>query len=155
MSTAAPTRPLSYEEERGKPMPSRNHGRVQTNLIGEYLPQRESSIYSELTLTVAGKEYTPDISVYPHEPADYRHDEVTRSDLPLVAVEILSPTQSDQQVVGKAEIYLRSGVKSCWIVSPPLRTITVLLPQAREEVFRRGIAKDPTGLSADLAKVFS
>ena len=30
-------RPLTYQEERGKPSPSRNHGRVQTSLTGEFL----------------------------------------------------------------------------------------------------------------------
>ena len=137
-------------------MPSRNHGRVQTNLIAEFVLQQQFSIYSELTLTIAGADHTPDISVYPHEAADYRHDEPTRAEMPLVAVEILSPSQSHQQVVEKAEVYLRNGVKSCWIVTPPLRTVTILLPDGREEVFHRGPAKDPaTGLTADLAKVFS
>src|SRR5436309_9882227 len=156
MATVVPTRPLSYEEERGKPMPSRNHGRVQTNLILEFGHQQQFSTYSELTLFVAGTNYTPDISVYPREPADYRHDEASRADLPLVAVEIFSPSQSHQEVVEKAEVYLRNGVKSCWIVSPPLRTVTILLPDGREEVFHSGLAKDPiTGLTADLVKVFS
>ena len=137
-------------------MPSRNHGRVQTNLILEFGHQQDFSIYSELTLTIAGRDFTPDISIYPHEPADFRHDELTRTDLPLVAVEIFSPSQSHQELMEKADVYLRNGVKSCWIVSPPLRTVTVLLPDGREEVFHRGIAKDPvTGLTADLAKVFS
>ena len=137
-------------------MPSRNHGRVQTNLIGEFLQQRRFSTYSELTLTIAGMNYTPDISVYPHEAADYRHDEPSRAELPLVAIEIFSPSQSQQEVVEKAEMYLRHGVKSCWIVSPPLRTVTILLPEGQEEVFHRGEVKDPvTGLTADLARVFS
>ncbi len=156
MAVPVQPRPLTYEEERGKPMPSRNHGRVQTNLIVEFYPQQQFSIYSELTLAMAGADYTPDISVYPREPADYRHDEVARAEPPLVAVEILSPTQSHQQVVEKAELYLRHGVKSCWLVSPPLRTVTILLPDGHEEVFHRGAVKDPaTGLMADLSKVFS
>ena len=156
MSIELQPRPLSYEEERGKPMPSRNHGRVQTNLTGEFVPQQQFSIYNELTLTIGGLNYTPDISIYPRESADYRHDEATRLELPLVAVEILSPSQSHQEVVEKAELYLRHGVKSCWIVSPPLRTVTVLLPDGGEEVFHRGEVKDPVvGLTADLAKVFS
>src|SRR5437773_11458474 len=142
-------RPLSYEEERGKPMPSRNHGRVQTNLIVEFFQQQRFSIYSELTVTIGGANFTPDISIYPREAADYRHDEITRAELPLVAVEILSPSQSHQEVVEKAEIYLRNGMKSCWIVSPPLRTVAVLLPDGREEVFHSGVVKDPVvGLTA-------
>ena len=156
MSIDVQPRPLTYEEERGKPRPSRNHGRVQANLILEFGHQGKFSTYSELTLSVSGANYTPDISVYLHEAPDYRHDEASRADVPLVAVEIFSPSQSHQEVVEKAEIYLRHGVKSCWVVSPPLRTVTVLLPDGREEVFHRGIAKDPvTGLTADLARVFS
>src|SRR5438445_10084913 len=90
--------PLSYQEERGKPAPSRNHGRAQTNLIGEFSQQHQFSTYSELTLTLGGADYTPDISIYPREPADFRHDEVTRTEPPLVVVEILSPSQSHQEV---------------------------------------------------------
>src|SRR5204863_6121596 len=94
--------------------------------------------------------------IYPREAADYRHDEITRAELPLVAVEILSPSQSHQEVVEKAEIYLRNGMKSCWIVSPPLRTVAVLLPDEREEVFHSGVVKDPVvGLTADLTRFFS
>ena len=156
MSIELQPRPLSYEEERGKPMPSRNHGRVQANLTVEFFSQQQFSIYNELTLTMGGVDYTPDISVYPREAADYRHDEVTRAELPLVAIEILSPSQSHQAVLEKAEVYLRHGVKSCWIVSPPFRTVTIILPDGREEVFHRGAVKDPiVGLTADLSKVFS
>ena len=137
-------------------MPSRNHGRVQTNLILEFGQQQQFSIYSELTLAIAGVNHTPDISVYPREPVDYRHDEPARVELPLVAVEILSPSQGHQEVVEKAELYLRHGVKSCWIITPPLRTVTVLLSDGREEVFHRGAVKDPVvGLTADLVRVFS
>lgn len=137
-------------------MPSRNHGRVQTNLTVELFAQQQFSIYNELTLTIAGLDYTPDISVYPREPADYRHDETKRAEPPLVAIEILSPSQSEQETVEKAEIYLRHGVKSCWIVSPPLRTVTILLPDGRQEVFHRGSVKDPAvELGADLDRVFS
>jgi len=59
-------------------------------------------------------------------------------------------------VLEKAEVYLRHGVKSCWIVSPPFRTVTIILPDDREEVFLRGAVKDPVvGLTVDLSKVFS
>jgi Uma2 family endonuclease len=156
MALEVQPRPISYEEERGKPRPSRDHGRVQTNLIVEFFQQQRFSTYSELTLTIGGANFTPDIGIYPREAADYRHDEITRAELPLVAVEILSPSQNHQEVVEKAEVYLRHGVKSCWIVSPPLRTVTVLLPDGREEVFHLGVVMDPVvGLTADLTKVFS
>lgn len=149
-------RPLSYEEERGKPMPSRNHGSVQAKLIIDFSKHSQFRIYGELTLQFEGELYTPDISIYPSEPIDLRHDEVRRTEPPAVAVEIFSPTQGYQEVMEKAEVYLRNGVKSVWLVSPPLRNITILAPDGRQESFHSGVAKDPaTGLSADLASVFS
>ena len=63
MSTLTLDKPLTYEEERGKPLPSYNHGAVQANLIGEFIRQREFRAVSELTLEFEGKSYTPDISV--------------------------------------------------------------------------------------------
>src|SRR5437773_9981635 len=132
MSTEVAQRPLTYEEERGKPMPSLNHSIVQSNLIVEFARHDDFRVCSELTLEIEGTHYTPDLSIYPKQPADFRHDEIARRELPLLAVEILSPTQSHQEVVEKAELYLRNGVKSCWIVSPPFRTVTILLPGGRE-----------------------
>ena len=50
MSTETLDKPLTYEEERGKPMPSSNHGAIQANLIVEFARQRDFRVYSELTL---------------------------------------------------------------------------------------------------------
>ena len=55
-----------------------------------------------------------------------------------------------------AEVWRRNGVKSSWIVIPPLRTVSVLLTGGREGVFHRGTAKDPVaGIGADPAKGFA
>ena len=64
MSIVTVGKPLSYEEERGKPMPSRNHSAVQTNLISEFARQRDFRVHSELTLDISGKPVAPDLSVY-------------------------------------------------------------------------------------------
>jgi Uma2 family endonuclease len=149
-------RPLSYEEERGKPMPSFNHAVAQTNLIGEFLKQRDFRVCSELTVKLDGVNYTPDLSIYPQQRVDWRHDEVQRTEPPLTAVEIFSPTQSQQSVMDKVEVYFRNGVKSCWVLAPYSKTITIFGPDGREHVFSAGVARDPyTGLSADVGAVFS
>jgi hypothetical protein len=71
-------------------------------------------------------------------------------------VEIFSPRQGYQDVMEKVDVYFRQGVKSCWIVSPPLHTVSILHPEGSTDTFNAGIAKDPiTGLTADLAAVFS
>jgi len=155
MSTQVQPRSLTYQQERGKLLPTRNHARSQANLLADFLPQKQFSIYSEVTLTIDGVDYTPDISIYHREASDYRHDEIKRTELPLVAVEILSPSR-EQEAIEKAEVYLQHGIKSCWIVSPPLQTVTILLPAGRQEVFHGGSVKDPViGLTADLTRVFS
>jgi hypothetical protein len=67
-------------------MPGLNHGAAQINLGVEFAKQPEFRVYSEFTLQLEGKPYTPDLSVYPKEPVDWRHDRIRREDPPLVAV---------------------------------------------------------------------
>ena len=156
MSVETVIKPLSYEEERGKPMPSLNHGSIQMNLGAEFLRQRAFRVVSELTLDIGGKSFTPDLSIYPRTPLDLRRDTSRRSDPPLLVVEIFSPQQGTQEVMDKVDAYFAHGVKSCWIVSPPMHSIQILTSDDREIVLNTGVATDPvTGLTADLAAVFS
>ena len=75
---------------------------------------------------------------------------------PLVAVEIFSPSQGYQEVMDKVEAYLKSGVKSCWVVNPPQRVITIYSGDGSQKTYVEGQVKDPaTGLMADLEVVFS
>ena len=149
-------KPLSYEEERGKPMPSTNHSAIQSNLIIAFAANRQLRVLSELTLDIGGKSFTPDLSIYPRTPLDLRRDVSHRSDPPLLVVEIFSPQQGTQEVMDKVDAYFAHGVKSCWIVSPPMHSIQILTSDDREIVLNSGVATDPvTGLTADLAAVFS
>jgi Uma2 family endonuclease len=157
MSTAATERPLTYEEERGKPMPSFNHAVVQMSLGIEFSKHREYRVASELSLELDGQPLTPDLSVYRREPVDMRHDIIRRTDPPLVTVEILSPTQGSFSVMEKVEQYLKAGVKTCWFVNPPTRTITIYSADGTDRTFLPGQqAVDPAiGITADVTAVFS
>ncbi len=156
MSIAITDKPLTYEEERGKPMPSSNHSAVQTNLILEFARHREFRVHSELTLNINGKPLTPDLSVYHRTPLDLRHDVSRRTDPPLLVVEIFSPQQPTQEVMDKIDTYFGFGVKSCWVVSPTMHSVQILTADGRETVLNSGTATDPaTGLTADLTAVFS
>ncbi len=53
---------------------------------------------------------------------------------PVLAVEILSPTDTHEGVVEKTLLYLECGVKQVWIVDPDLQTVTIHRP-AREPQF--------------------
>ena len=78
------------------------------------------------------------------------------ADPPLLVMEIFSPQQSMQEVLDKVDIYFAFGVKSCWVVSPPMHSIQIVTADGKETVLTGGTATDPvTGLTADLAAVFS
>ena len=155
MSTLLEIPEPSYEEERGKPMPSKNHSIVQVRLILEFSKHTEF-IFSELTLELSyDKTRVPDLSIFAPCTVDFRHDEVKVSDPPQTVVEIFSPQQPSQEVMAKLDEYFAFGIQSVWVVSPPLRHVTIFAADGREARFTEGIATDPvTGLTADLGKVF-
>ena len=155
--TVEPPPPLTYEEERGKPMPSVNHSIIQMNLGLEFAKHREFRVHSELDLELAGRKLTPDLSIYLREPLDVRHDIIRQTEPPLLAVEILSPMQGTYPVMEKVEYYLKSGVKTCWVVNPPARTITIYSADGTDRTFIPGQqAVDPAiGIAADVTAVFS
>lgn len=54
---------------------------------------------------------------------------------PLLAVEILSPSDTHEDVVSKIELYLEAGVEVVWIVDPDLRTVTIYRPDGQSAFF--------------------
>jgi Uma2 family endonuclease len=129
-----------YETERGKPMPSKLHARIQTRitvyLTNHYLEQYEA--FTELTLDTPGEKSTPDICLYPLEEVNFFHDEIKRKDPPLATIEIISPSQTLQTLIDKTADYFSFGVKSCWIVLPSLQSVYVFKAPFSHEVFSLG-----------------
>jgi len=146
-----------YERERGKPMPSKLHSVVQTNLTGKLLTYRPSlQVLSELTLRLGDRELTPDLSVYRELEVDFTQDEIRMTEPPVLAIEISSPTQGIQDLVDKARFLMEHGVESCWIVQPPLRTITVFTPDMESTTYSSGTVTDPaTDVELDVEDIFS
>jgi Uma2 family endonuclease len=146
-----------YERERGKPTPSKLHSVAQTNLLiqlANYRPRLQA--LSELTLRLEGRDLTPDVSVYRDLEIDFTRDETQVTEPPLLAIEISSPTQGIQDLVDKARFLMEHGVESCWIVQPPLRTITVFTPDMESTTYSSGTVTDPaTDIEVDLDDVFS
>jgi Uma2 family endonuclease len=129
-----------YETERGKPMPSKQHSRLQSRianfLMNGYSEQFET--FTELTLDTPGEKTTPDIALCEPEGADFSHDEIKKQDPPLATIEILSPTQVLQTLLDKTNDYFSFGVQSCWVVVPPLKSIYVFSAPFQFEVFSQG-----------------
>lgn len=113
-----------------------NHGYTQARLIvlidrfGNFTP------VSELSLDVRGidlsqfdlrtkEELKPDIALYPKRGRSQPRDILRMTEMPLVAIEILSPKQGTYDILEKFKAYFALGITSCWLVDPALRTVTV------------------------------
>ena len=146
-----------YETERGKPVPNRIHGAIQgqINFLLRLAYGQEYQFPSEVSLATIPPT-TPDICIYPQKKLDWRTVSAKESEMPLTTIEILSPSQSLDELVAKAESnYFSEGVKSAWIVVPALKTIIVLLPNEQKLYFTTGLLKDPaTGIEIPVEKVF-
>jgi Uma2 family endonuclease len=146
-----------YERELGKPLPSKNHGTVQAELSRTLLNKYDTqySIVSELTIQFPDQRITPDLSVYPLRPTNWDNDEIVVTELPLLAIEILSPKQGLYDVEEKVKEMLKAGVKSAWVVLPSLRTIVIYESGKDAHVITAGEVRDnATGISVTSEEIF-
>ena len=104
---------------------------------------------------IGATEYIPDIAVYPWRKVDYTHgDEIRVEEIPLLIIEILSPTQKALELYDNAQnAYLPAGVPSVWIVQPLAHTVAVLT-QRGVTLHHAGRLEDSTGVAVDLDVIF-
>ncbi len=145
-----------YELERGKPLPRFKHGIVQGNLIVALAAYREKySIVSELDIELNGQPSVPDVCVYPKREVNWTAEEDPITEPPLIAVEILSQSQSIDELMRKAEAYLAAGVGAVWVVVPSAQTVFALKPNAKIEAYTKGIiTDDATGIEVNVNEIF-
>ena len=147
-----------YALERGKTMPSEVHGYIQGKLVARlYAYEDKYNILSELSLNLDDWGSVPDIAIYPKRKINFREDRIEVTTPPLCAIEILSPSQSLQELVNKASNYFQHGVKSCWLVIPSLENIYVFSSPENYNIFRSNQTLSDTalGIELDLSKIFS
>ena len=77
---------------------------------------------------------------------------------PVVAIEVLSPSDTHENVTDKLLLYLSSGVPQVWIVDPDLETVTIHRPDADPQLFssRQILTAEPDlpGFSVPVAQLF-
>jgi Uma2 family endonuclease len=100
-----------------------------------------------------------DVAVFAAETiAAQAPDEVYIVGAPILAVEILSPSDTLDLIDNKRQAYLDSGVKVMWIVDPTVSTITVHQPDAEPYMLRKSdeMLGDPhlPGLRFPVSAVF-
>lgn len=148
-----------YERDRGKPMPSKNHAIIQSRLAGQLdVHYGETyTIMTEVKLDIPNTESNavPDVAIYPVMAFDPLQDEMKMAQMPLGVIEILSPTQTDFELLEKIEKYFNAGVKSCWLVIPTFRLISVFSDRQTSKTFIEGQLHDPVlNITLDLGRVF-
>ena len=127
---------IEEEIEEIEDMGSFNHGYIQVRLgilfdrLGNFTP------VNELSLDVSGvdlnkfdlrtkEEIKPDISLYPKRGLSQPRDILKMREMPLLAVEILSPKQGLYEILEKFRLYFELGIQSCWLIEPTTRVVTV------------------------------
>ncbi|MBI2925336.1 MAG: Uma2 family endonuclease [Verrucomicrobia bacterium] len=151
---------LSTDEiQEDRPGSSRNHSRVAHNLSGLLYGYRDRfSVHQQLALNLDGWQTVPDLCAYLKGaiPLDWETDDDECTVPPDLVIEILSPKQNLQPLVDKVREYLRHGVKSCWVIVPAARVISVFPAQGGSRSCTEGLLKDEvTGLEVPVAEVFS
>lgn len=149
-----------YELERGKPMPTLNHSIIQANLIFalKFTYRQNYSIASELNLTMPERpDAVPDIAIYPKLRIDFLNDVTSMTDMPLTVIEIVSPSQTDAEILAKFRRYFNAGVKSCWLVMPSFQAISVYSEFGKYRFFseKDTLIDSVTGIELALSEIFS
>jgi Uma2 family endonuclease len=94
--------------------------------------------------------------VYPKREIDFVRDILRMTEIPLLAIEILSPSQVIQELIDKIEIYINAGVQSSWLVIPTTCTVTVYHDFKSFESFSQGqIIDKKLAIHLELNEIFS
>ncbi len=127
-----------------------NHSIAQTKLTSLLDNDERFATFVELSLDASSvdlskyslksrDELVPDVCVYagsPPEPDKEIEDDILRvSQMPDLAIEVLSPSQSVSFLLRKIKAYFALGVKSCWLVEPSVDVIHVYPQPNRHRTF--------------------
>lgn len=148
-------------------MGSFNHGYLQVRLGGLFDRMPEFTTVGELSLDVSGVDLTqfdlrskeeikPDLSIYPKRGLSHPKDILRMKEMPLLALEIVSPKQGMYEIAEKVRLYFALGVQSCWVVEPITQAITVYASVDQWEIFARGDVVDAKlGIRLAMNAIFS
>jgi len=127
-------------EDKVSDMGSLNHGLTAGRITGLFFNDERFEVIPELSLDAsqfdlkrfnlkAKDELVPDICVYagsPPVPDKEVEDDILKvSQMPDLAIEVLSPRQSIGELIRKIKAYFTLGVRSCWLVVPSMEAIDV------------------------------
>jgi Uma2 family endonuclease len=134
------------EIEETQEMGSLNHSIAQARLTSQLSLDDKFTLAVELSLDVSQidltpfglttKELKPDVCLYPKTIGYSKpRDIIKMPEVPLLTIEILSPTQSIDDILAKIQAYFAMGVKSVWLVMPAFESITVYISMTDFKLF--------------------
>jgi Uma2 family endonuclease len=135
-------------------MPSLNHSYICAQVMRQLLQNDSIQPLPELTLDIDNG-LTPDISVFKKEKIqpNFFEDILKVKDLPILAIEVISSSQSIQSILEKSKLLVNSGVKTVWTVEPYGRSIFVINKEGKK-LFHEDIVESE-GIKVDFTKVFA
>jgi Uma2 family endonuclease len=134
-------------------MGSYNHSIIQANLAFLFKRLGKYSVFTELSLDISQldrakfhfkEEIKPDVCIYPKRGLSRPFDILKMTEMPLLAIEILSPRQGAQEILEKFAVYFALGVKSCWLVDPTTAIVAVYVSLDQPKSFTTGEVIDET-----------
>lgn len=115
---------------------SYNHAIVQANLAFLLKSLNQYDVLTELSLDMGdGREMKPDLCLYPKRGLRRPRDILRMVEMPLLAIEILSPKQGTDDILEKFELYFKGGIQSCWLVDPAMEIVAVYRTMDKPTVF--------------------
>jgi Uma2 family endonuclease len=145
---------------------SRTEARI-AELLGRWLatqPEPRGEIYSgEAGFRLPGSPPTIvgiDVAYVSADVARSEPDDTALVDgAPVLAVEILSPNDKQEEIAAKIESYIKADVPLVWVVDPHFKTVVVHRPSHRPEMFHGDdeLPADPhlPGFHVKAAEIFS
>lgn len=126
---------LNYELIDGvvmmSPSPSREHQKIASNLhyaLRTSLKNSRCETLYEYDVKANGNVFKPDLMVFCEE----------NENLPIIIIEIISPTSKHRDLVTKVAKYEQAGIAEYWIADPKTQIITVHdFVNAETEIYTR------------------
>jgi Uma2 family endonuclease len=155
----------SDTDEEFDDMGSYNHSLVQANLAFLIRTHSDYSAFIELSLDtrkLEGKhfpairdELKPDVCVYPRR-AVVVLDILIMQEMPILAIEVISPRQGALSIVEKFQAYFALGIASCWLVDPITAVVSIHHPGQPPKTFAGGdVVDNAVNLRIPLAEIFA
>ncbi|CAD5910235.1 Uma2 family endonuclease [Planktothrix agardhii] len=144
--------PTEIEESQGD-MPSLNHSYVCLQLLKQLIINDDIVPLPELTLDIANG-LTPDISVFPKNQIqpNFFQDISKFPEKPVLAIEVVSSSQTIQEMLQKAQLLVSEGVKTVWTVEPYSQTVFVTTVD--KETLFHGEIVESEGIRVDFSQIF-